>query len=101
MFLLYIYIKTTHLFWAFKGEINVEENASLPIDSVSPPFKEEPPPAVADDELSTPPPACHLAVRFFDDESRELLRVSDPSRVQSYSGPHKLKYIRAGFRSEF
>ena len=46
----------------------------------------------------TPATACQLAVRFFDDESREFLRVADPSRVQPYSGSHKLKHIRAGFR---
>ena len=46
----------------------------------------------------TPSTACQLAVRFFDDESREFLRVADPSRVQLYSGSHKLKHIRAGFR---
>ena len=69
---------------------------------------EPPPPHLAEKQCTPPPPhlaekpctppPCHLAVRFFDDESREVLRVTDPSRVESYSGKFKIQHIRAGFR---
>ncbi len=55
-----------------------------------------PPPHHLAEKPCTPP--CFLAVRFFDDESRELLRVTDSSRVESYSGKRKIQHIRAGFR---
>ncbi len=83
-----------HISPLFQGEIETEPRLPT-IDFVRLPKDDDD--SLAESRHASPP--CRpIAVRFFDDESLETLRLKDPSRLLPYSGAHKLKLIRAGFR---